>query len=269
MIARRQGFPKLQELFTGKYASQKAQEDYEKGEHFLLKPFVTSLNPLIDAYRKNDIKALFSSLRYNSPAFDPKGVNAERTLGEMKKLAFDLMEELDQLWKNSTLGEILRFSVKNSLCRASERLQESISRTPRQEEYDEELYAEEKGDWLVDDFLGMTSVEIPLFVEFIQENTPYSTQHGVKGEEYKDVVVVFDDVEAAWNKFSFAKTLTPQTTGQPTEKQYDRSIKLSYVCFSRVEDNLRILLYTQNPNSAKVELIKYGLFQEEQITIVD
>ena len=90
---------------------------------------------------------------------------------------------------------------------------------------------------------------------------------GVKGEEYKDVLVVFDDVEAAWNNFSFTKTLTPNTSGAPTEGQYERSRKLAYVCFSRAEENLRILLFTPDPDAAKKELISNNLFEERQISI--
>jgi DNA helicase-2/ATP-dependent DNA helicase PcrA len=91
-----------------------------------------------------------------------------------------------------------------------------------------------------------------------------SSQHR---EEYKDVVVVFDDIEAAWNNYSFAKTLTPDTSGSPTEGQYERSRKLAYVCFSRAEENLRVLLFTQNPESAMRELISNGIFKEAQISI--
>ena len=94
-----------------------------------------------------------------------------------------------------------------------------------------------------------------------------STQHGVKGEKYKDVLVVFDDVEAGWNNFSFTKTLTPNTSGAPTEGRYERSRKLAYVCFSRAEENLRILLFTPDPDAAKKELISNNLFEERQISI--
>ena len=45
MIARRLGFPELQKLFTGLFSSTTAQEDYEKGDHFLLKPFVSVICP--------------------------------------------------------------------------------------------------------------------------------------------------------------------------------------------------------------------------------
>lgn len=269
MIARRMGFPKLHELFTSEFASSKAQEDYEKGEHFLLKPFIDSLCHLVLAQRNGDLRNVLNVLRKTSPAFDPQGINAELTLGEMKERSEKLMQKLSELWEKSTVGDILKFSRENGLYRISDRLSEHLDRSPREEEYDPELHSNDKGDWLVDQFLRMSSTEIEPFAAFVNENAPLSTQHGVKGEEYKDVLVVFDDIEAAWSNYSFTKTLTPNTSGSPTEGQYDRSRKLAYVCFSRAEVNLRILLFTPDPETAKKELISNGLFEKTQISIAD
>lgn len=267
MIARRQGFPELHKLFTGPFASSNAQDDYERGEHFLLRPFVSSLCHLTQAQRGGDLRRIIDVLRNSSPAFDPKGVNAERTLGEMMELSKELTLGLANLWGEGSVEDILCFSRENGLCKISDRLAEHLDRVPRDEDYDVELYSDEKGDWLADEFLKMTTKEIEPFVEFISENTPLSTQHGVKGEQYRDVLVVFDDVEAAWNNYSFTKMLTPITSGDPTEGQHDRSSKLAYVCFSRAKENLRILFFTPDPESAKKELITNKLFDEDQISI--
>ena len=59
--------------------------------------------------------------------------------------------------------------------------------------------------------------------------------------------------------------LTPKTSGNPTEGQLELSRKLAYVCFLRAEENLRILLFTPNPEAAKTELISNILFEESQI----
>lgn len=267
MIARRLGFPELQKLFTGKYASTKAQEDYEKGDHFLLKPFVNSIYHLTLAQQQGDLRKVIDILRKTSPAFDPQGVNATKTLGEMKELAQSLTDSLVELWANQSLGNILRFCRDKKLCNISERLSEHLGRDARVEEYNEAEHSSDKGDWLADIFINLQTNELKPFVEFVTDNTPLSTQHGVKGEEYKNVMVVFDDTDAAWSTYSFTKTLTPNTSGNPTDGQQERSKKLAYVCFSRAEENLRILLFTPDPESAKAELIANGLFEENQISI--
>jgi len=269
MIARRLGFPKFQRLFTGEYASTRAQEEYEAGNHPLLKPFIRTVWPLVKSFRADDMRSVVKTLRISSPAFDPEGVNAKRSLGEMKELAVKLVAELVELWSKATLGDILKFCRESDLSSIPERVLDDLTRDPMKEEYNKDLHSSEKGRWLADVFFNMSPSEVSPFVDFINKNTPFSTQHGVKGEQYNDVVVVFDDTEAAWGQYSFSKTLTPDTSGGATEGQLLRSTKLAYVCFSRAKINLRIVLFTPKPEAAKKELISAKLFDEDQISIAD
>ena len=267
MIARRLGFSGMHALFTGDYAYSRAQEDYESGEHSLLKPFVKALWPLVEQYNNGDIRSVMNILREHSPAFDPEGENEHKSLKDMLEMASSLVNELSERWTSDNLGTILRFARDNLICNLSDRLLEELDREPMQEAYDADVHSTEKGRWLADRFFEMNTSQIAKYVDFVNDNTPFSTQHGVKGEEYSDVVVVFDDTEAAWNTYSFSKTLTPGTSGEGTEGQLDRSKKLAYVCFSRAEVNLKVILFTPNPESAKAELIGAGLFAEDQILI--
>jgi len=265
MIARRLGFSELQSLFSGNYASQKAQDDYESGDHFLLKPFSNCIFNLIKAHRSENFRQLIEILKNNSPAFDPKGFNSTNKIGSMISLAKNMAKKLEELWEVGTIREILRYCHENKLYSLSEKALEHLNRKPRSEEYSDKLHAEEKGDWLADCFLSMSTTEIGYYCEFINENTPFSTQHGVKGEEYESVLVVFDDIEAAWNNYSFAKLLTPETSGAPKDSMKDRTKKLAYVCFSRAVNDLRIVLFTSDVESAKKELIDQKLFTDDQI----
>jgi DNA helicase-2/ATP-dependent DNA helicase PcrA len=82
------------------------------------------------------------------------------------------------------------------------------------------------------------------------------------------VLVLFDDTEANWHHYNFSRLLTPQTAGSvPTDGQAERGTKLAYVCFSRAERDLRIILFTPNPNGAGAELMSRGLFRNDQISI--
>ena len=268
MIARRLGFVALHSLFTGAYASTSAKEDYESGEHFLLKPIVTAIWPLIKAYREGDQRRVIDLLRAIGPAFDVRGKNQDRSLKEMVELSKQVVAGLDELWVTGKLKDVYEYCLDKELVRLSERLGDHLAREPRSEEYDEETFGAEKGDWLCDAFFCMETPELEKYCDFTQENTAYSTQHGVKGEEYSDVMVVFDDIEAGWNNYSFSKLLTPGISGEPTKGQYRRSERLAYVCFSRAEENLRILFYTNNAVAAKEELIQKGLLSEAAISVV-
>jgi DNA helicase-2/ATP-dependent DNA helicase PcrA len=268
VIARRLGFAGLNRLFTGPYASTTAKDNYESGEHFLLKPIVTAVWPLIEAHRNGDQRLIVDLLRTIGPAFDVRGKNQGRSLKEMVELSRQVVVGLDEVWANGRLKDVYEYCRKKELIRLPERLSEHLARDPRAEEYDEEAYGLEKGDWLCDEFFAMETTELGTYCDFIQENSAYSTQHGVKGEEYPDVLVVFDDIEAAWSNYSFSKLLTPGTSGEPTEGQYRRSNKLAYVCFSRAEENLRILFYTINAVAAKQELLQLELFSEADISVI-
>jgi|694.fasta_scaffold45200_4 DNA helicase-2/ATP-dependent DNA helicase PcrA len=267
MIARRLKFSSLHQLFTGQYASQRAQDEYENGEHYLLKPFLSVVCPLIEATAKGENRKIIDILRANSPAYDPNGSNANRMLSEMINQSKAELANLSGLWQQATIKDVLSFCRDNQLISMSDRLAEQLSKPQRTEQYDDELHSEEKGDWLADCFFAMTTNELFAYRDFIEDNTPYSTQHGVKGEEYQNVLVVFDDVEANWNQYSFSKLLTPRTAGAPTEGQEERGRKLAYVCFSRAEQHLKILFFTPAPEATRDELITRGLFNDNQITL--
>ncbi|MGI5310758.1 UvrD-helicase domain-containing protein [Rheinheimera sp. WS51] len=268
MIARRLGFSSLQNLFTGEYASNKAQDEYIDGDHFLVKPFIKSLCPLIASLQSGNKKQIVNILREETPAFDILGINKERPLKEMLDSAHNLVTELSEMWTKRPIGDILRYAKENRLCNISDRLAETLDREPRIEAYDRAIHAEEKSDWLADEFLSMSTNELLPYYGFVSDHTALSTQHGSKGEEYEDVLVVFDDIEASWNMYSFNKLLTPAAAGDGTEGQLARSRKLAYVCFSRARMNLRIFLYCQDAKAARVELVESELLDSEQVQIL-
>ncbi|CAI86171.1 UvrD-helicase domain-containing protein [Pseudoalteromonas translucida] len=268
MIARRLGFSSLQNLFTGVYASNKAQDEYIDGDHFLVKPFIKSLCPLIVSMQNGNKKQIVGILREETPAFDILGINKDRPLKEMLDIAKDLVNELSEMWVERPIGDILRYAKENRLCTISERLAATLDREPRVEAYDNAIHAEEKSDWLADEFLSMSTNELLPYYGFVSDHTALSTQHGSKGEEYEDVLVVFDDIEASWNMYSFNKLLTPAAAGDGTEGQLARSRKLAYVCFSRARMNLRIFLYCQDAKAARAELVGSELLDSEQIEIL-
>ncbi len=186
----------------------------------------------------------------------------------LKKADADV-DELAQLWAAGTVGDVLTFAGKKGLCPISERLEKTLKRAPRAEAYDETQHSADKGDWLADEFFRMPLAEIDKYCDYLSDNTEFSTQHGVKGEEYPSVLVVLDDVGAAWTNYSFTKTLTPKTEGkEPTERQQRLSNNLAYVCFSRAETDLRIVMYTTNPQDAKAELVERKLLSDEQIEVL-
>jgi DNA helicase-2/ATP-dependent DNA helicase PcrA len=222
---------------------------------------------ILDAQKKGDSRKSIDLLRHSSPSFAIDGPNAEKTLSEMIGRSREVLTELSRIWSSGSMRDVFNYCRDAGLIKLPDRLLAHLKRQPRAEAYDEDQHAPEKEDWLVDAYLAMSPTEVGLYSAFIQDNTAYSTQHGVKGEEYKDVLVVYDDIEAAWTHYNFTKILTPATAGNPTEGQLDRGRKLAYVCFSRSTENLRVMLFTPNPKAAAQELINRGLIKEDQVRI--
>lgn len=80
--------------------------------------------------------------------------------------------------------------------------------------------------------------------QFIEEKTPFSTKHGVKGLEFENVLVVFG---RGWNLYNFAQFLEwSGASGVPAGKTdtYERNRNLFYVACSRPKKRLA-LLFTQ------------------------
>lgn len=268
MIARRLGFVALHRLFTGQYASSSAQEGFESGNHFLLKPIVKSIWPLLEAYRAGNVRNMVELLTCIGPAFKIDGKNRSRPLKEMVELARNVVTQLNEVWENGTIKQVYGHCHEVGLLEFSERMTTALSRERRTEAYSEAEFGQDRGEWLCDEFFAMRTSELEKYCDFIRENTSYSTQHGVKGEEYADVLVVLDDVEAAWHLYNFSKLLTPETSGEPSEGQQQRGQKLAYVSFSRAEDNLRILLYTNKPYEARDELVRKGWFDPKDVSVI-
>src|SRR5699024_1805622 len=160
----------------------RSQEDYDSGEHYLLKPFINTIWPLVERYEQQDMRSIMNILRKYSPTFDPEGLNAQKSLKEMLELANSLVKELSEHWDSENIGSILRFVRDKNLYNLSDQLLEDLDRDPMEEEYDSNKDSNEKGRWLADKFFTMEVSEIPPYIDFVNDNTPFSTQHGVKGE---------------------------------------------------------------------------------------
>lgn len=270
MIALRLGFSKLNKLFTGPYSSQNSEDAFKEGTHYLIAPFISTLIPLLQHFENDNWAAISTLLREKSPALNPEGKNKNRSLREVSSEIKKCITDLTYLWKTGNTREVLRFARNNDLIQSNERLDEQLSRPPRAEDYEDEIHFLDKGDWLCDEFFNLSCEELPHFHKFISNMTAYSTQHGVKGDEFPKVLVVFDDTEANWNQYSFSKLFTPLTSGQePTENQKTKTYNLAYVCFSRAAKDLKIILFTNNPESAKKEILSNQLLPTSSIKILN
>lgn len=96
---------------------------------------------------------------------------------------------------------------------------------------------------------------IPLTL-FINDQTPFSTKHGVKGAEFENVLVVFG---RGWNQYDFDQMLGWEKTGVPNDKRetFERNRNLFYVVCSRPKQRLALLFTQQLSSNALATLSEW------------
>lgn len=95
----------------------------------------------------------------------------------------------------------------------------------------------------IQSFLNLDYAQFMTAIDFLYPDAMFSTEHGVKGEEYDNVVFV---IGRGWNQYQF-EVYAPMITGQsaiPTGKQasYERNRNLFYVCCSRPKKRLFVFI---------------------------
>ena len=123
------------------------------------------------------------------------------------------------------------------------------------------LYASETS---VQQFLSIEYAQFIAVRDFLYPNAQFSTEHGVKGEEYDNVVFV---ISKGWNQYQF-ETYAPMITGKapiPKDKEtaYERNRNLFYVCCSRPKK--RLFFFVTVPIEATFRAFLKDLVGEDNI----
>ena len=115
----------------------------------------------------------------------------------------------------------------------------------------------EKRIEVYDKVKGLPALQVLSYFVYYNDFSPYSTQHGVKGAEFDNVLVVMDN--GKWNSYNF-KYYFEKTSGK--ESIIERTERLFYVCCSRAKENL--IVYYPNPTQQIIAQAK-KLFGENNV----
>lgn len=159
-----------------------------------------------------------------------------------------MMTELIKLRNEKSVLEVLNYIFENKLLTKPIRLEE-FENEIQKEELDESLITRKK---FYDDLMKVNYSEFILINDYIENHTPYSTKHGVKGAEYNNVLVVIDD--ASWNQYKFNDVFSSNKSNQG---RFDRTLNLLYVCCSRAKDKLTLLSLSQMDSNAMNTITKW------------
>lgn len=99
---------------------------------------------------------------------------------------------------------------------------------------------------------GVRFVEFQKLYEYLEGQTPFSTQHKTKGAEFDNVLVILDN--GGWNLYNFEKMFL--NTASPTV--LERTQKIFYVCCTRAKEHLAVFFHNPSEQVVKKAIDWFG-----------
>ena len=215
--------------------------------------FVTSL---YRAWSSGDGFTALNTLRFQSP-----DSHKERTLftsGDEMLHWSSLLDEFvirceSDILEVSSISSILSFVWDNAICSKAVRITQYEYRT----DFDKETHKERR-----DEFLNTLTLipftELLNFFDYLNDTSPFCTEHSTKGAEYDNVILIVDD--STWKQQYKVSTLFGSS--DHIDARIERTLKLFYVAVSRARNNL-IVVY-KNPTTDCITGAK-ELFGEDNV----
>ncbi len=240
VLASEQGYQKL-------LAAVPDRDDLIKKNNPTIAFLSDIVEPGAEAYIDKKFGAMFQAFSMKAPRI---------VRHSDKEIWHHNMDELIRIREIGTIGDVL------DLLKITKK-----PRLPSKIEEDNKLYElllnklekertdEEKG--IIERYSSLRSVPYAEFIrlgKYIDDKTVYSTKHGVKGEEFEEVLVVFG---RGWNQYNWNQMLEWASTAIPKGKEetFERSRNLFYVACSRPKKKLA-LLFTQKLSDQALATLK-------------
>ncbi|MBD8479283.1 UvrD-helicase domain-containing protein [Microbacterium sp. CFBP 8794] len=219
-IAREVGFSSLIDAYSKRSfgTDQLMKRDDEFGEFF------TYVGALVDSYDKKRFGVFLDLL--GQSGFRLKAATQKAEIASQ-------LESLKAALLTRTVGEVVDLVAESSLVPLPKKIRRLRDRMSSASEEDDSA---NKKRPFYDAVRGVSWVEVRNFLDYVDEFTPFSTKHGVKGAEFENVLVIVDD--SLWNMYKFGQVFTDNHSNSD---RFERSRKLLYVCFSRAMNGLAVL----------------------------
>ena len=193
------------------------------------------------AYKDRHFGELFAVLGSRSLAISSQDDKRERA---------EALDKLLDLRETGTIGQVLDY-LKDTGCpplpEAVRGTELELSRASAEE------LSEARRLMEISTLRDVPYREISQLAQYLNEHTPFSTKHGVKGAEFENVLVVFG---RGWNQYNWNQFLEWYREGVPADKAaaYERNRNLFYVACSRPKQRLA-LLFTQELSASALETL--------------
>lgn len=279
MAALRLGFAELYSAFNDNQPPAFLKDNFSDGTSWALTPFLRFVLPLVEAARKGNQFDVISLLRQNSPLLAKENLSTTSIASTLQKLK-ESVAKLSQMLSedsSSTVADIFRFIRDSNLFLLEERLGEYLSVFHKgliKADDDEEILV---GANAMASYFECPAKQLWAYQTYIENESPYSTQQGIKGAEFTRVLTVLDDEEGAYNLFSYNKYfgITPlsdkdvENITAGIDSVMERTRRLFYVCCSRALKDLAVVVFTHDTNLAFQKILESKIFSPESVSIFD
>jgi DNA helicase-2/ATP-dependent DNA helicase PcrA len=287
MAAKRLGFGELYAALNDK-APEKFKNGFLDGTAWPVRPFISFILPLLTASEAGDEFGAMQILR-QSPLLardSLSGVDVAGRLGELRQFTKSVQHMMEPE-SGATNADVLRLIHKSSVIALDPRvlsyLNLPIPVRPKEKDNAEGSEEEEDGEELtkevaaMDAFLACPAFQFRGYYKYLNDDSPFSTQQGIKGTEFERVLVVLDDDEGTHVQFSYDKYLGIKQLSdrdeankqEGKETTVDRTRRLFYVCCTRAMKDLVVVLFTSDVVIAQSRITSLGLFPSHAIHLED
>lgn len=223
VLAAEQGYPSIAKVFSGRNDAFARKEDPS------IKFFAEILEPMAEAYQASNYGELFR-LYGARPAI--------HTQADKQSWRSD-MDALMTLRNEGTIGGVIdhlqdtkRPMLPERVLRREEELRQLNG---------EPIPTEETGLQRHQALRDVSYAEMKALVRFIDKQTPFATQHSVKGAEFENVLVVLG---GGWNHYNWPlllELIETKALNATNRRGFYRARNLFYVSISRPKSRLAVL----------------------------
>jgi len=274
MAANRLGFGELFSAFSDR-STDSLKTSFKEGTCWALQTFQRIILPLIDAHNKGEGYKVIELLRMHSPLLQKNILEKNNIVDVLEQMQASVQIIADFInGDTATVKDVLMF-IKNTkifqldekiILRLSDTELESIDISENGDEGDER---QEKINDVLSRYFSCPAIQLWGYQTYINDESPYSTQHSIKGAEFSRVLVVIDDEEGNSSLYSYEKLFGLRELSD-TDREHianvrdntlERTRRLLYVCCSRSLKDLGVLLFVSDVRRAVKALEQSKIFE--------
>lgn len=243
VLAREQGYSGISDVFQ-------YSDDYLKMQDKYIDFFVNILEPVSGHFSNKKYGEMLKAIGLRTPRLRNH---------EDKKVWNESLEKLIHNRNSGSIGDVIDCLVETLKPRLSAKIEDSEEKYLQLKDLTE--FEDEADKKLVSKIRKLKSVKYSEVIElakYIDDKTPFSTNHGVKGAEFENVLVVCG---RGWNKYNWSQFLGWVNDGIPADKKeaFERNRNLFYVSCSRPKKRLAVLFTQELSDSALATLNNWFL----------